>query len=618
MKKACFTSDNAIGAIVRTSAEKKKAQEIKKTSKGLKALWTSSFLIGLAINTVLTAVCIYLAIRLSQKGEIHSFDPYEILGVSRGDDTKTIKKAYKKLSLLFHPDKCLLNHPEEFCTDKFMAVKRAAEALTDPVAKENWEKYGNPDGKQSLEVSIGLPTLLLDKANRNLILLSYLVIMVIIIPVAVYKYYSDSSQYGEKNIMYETYSWFYHSLSEHVLVKSLPEVLAGSAEFRERNLPKAQAERQEVSQIMTKVKSHMQKPKINHPVLMKGNVLLHAHLSRQTDSLANAAKEDLNFMLRYSNSLTEAMIGVCKHNDWLQSAINCVQFGQYVSQALWTKDSTLLQLPHFTEKEVKLCEKAKEPIKTIKQFMALTDEEKKNVCMSHFTEDQIQDVYKCCSIIPDIEVTTKVFVDDDEDAKIYEGDLTTVQVTLTRKNLQPGQRASLVHAPGFPYPKHEAWWIVLGTKGSNIINIAKVIDPKRVVDHQIKFLAPKEGQYEFDLWVMSNAYLGIDQKLTVELNTLDASALPEYKIHPDDAALDDEPTLFEEMLNANIEQDSDSEDEDDNSDDEAEDEGGIKELTAAERKKKELRDARRKAAAAAGDDDDSDSDDSVEEVFEEK
>jgi translocation protein SEC63 len=615
VKATLFSSDISVGAVVRTSAEKKKAQEIKKMSKGLKALFTTRFVITLVINIILSAICVYLVIQLSQKGEIHSFDPYEILSVSRGDDTKVIKKAYKKLSLLYHPDKCLLHHPEEFCTDKFMSVKRAAEALTDPVAKDNWEKYGNPDGKQSLEVSIGLPTLLLDKANRNVILLTYLIIMVVVIPLAVYKYYSDSSQYGENNVMYDTYSWFYHSLSEHVLVKTLPEVLAGSAEFRERNLPKTPTERQEVKKVMEKVKSHMQKPKVNHPVLLKGNVILHSHLCNQTDALSPESKEDLNYMLRYSNSLTEAMIGVCKHNDWLQSAINCVQFGQYIAQGLWTKDSTLLQLPHFTETEVKLCDKAEEPIKTIKQFMELSDEEKDQTAMLKFTDEQKQDVIKCCSILPDIEVTTKVFVDDDEDGQIYEGDLTTVQVTLTRNNLKEGKRAGLVHAPGFPFPKQEAWWIILGTKGSNIINIAKVIDPKRVVDHKIKFLAPKEGTYEFDLWILSNAYLGLDQKLAVELKTLDAAALPEYKIHPDDAALDDEPTLFEEMLNANVEEDSDSEEED--SDDESEEEG-IKELSPAEAKKLELKNARRKAAAAGGDDDDSDSDSEVEEVFEEK
>ncbi len=37
-------------------------------------------------------------------------------------------------------------------------VARAYKTLTDPAAKENFEKYGNPDGKQSLAVSASVCT----------------------------------------------------------------------------------------------------------------------------------------------------------------------------------------------------------------------------------------------------------------------------------------------------------------------------------------------------------------------------------------------------------------------------------------------------------------------------
>jgi translocation protein SEC63 len=71
-------------------------------------------------------------------------------------------------------------------------LRCAAEALTDDVARENWEKYGNPDGKQSFEFSIGLPTFLADKGNHNLILLFYLVLMVVVVPSVVWAYWRDS------------------------------------------------------------------------------------------------------------------------------------------------------------------------------------------------------------------------------------------------------------------------------------------------------------------------------------------------------------------------------------------------------------------------------------------
>ena len=602
VRSAWLVKDAEIGAVARTSDEKAKADKLKKLR--MDSLKQRGFLVNLSVTVVLTILFVVLVMLVQEDGEVSSFDPFSILGVDTGSDSKTIKKAYKSMSLLYHPDKNPNNPAAEA---KFMMVAKAYESLTDPTAKENFEKYGNPDGKQSLEVSIGLPSFLLDTSNRNFVLVAYLIIMVGIIPFCVWQYYSNSSKYGEKDVMYDTYSWYHHNLTEHTVVKSIPEVLAGSAEFRQRNKPLAD-EKAAIQGTMGLVRSQMQKPKFNHPVCIKGNVLIHAHLNRKTQKLSEKLTDDLHFMLRNSASLIDAMITVCQHQEALRTAMTCIRFGQYMTQAMWTKDSPLLQLPHFTAKEV-------EHVKTnsLLEYMKVPDEEKKG--LKGFSDVQKADVLKTCEIIPDISVESKVFVDDDEDAKVYEGDLLTVQVTLTRNHLAEGEKAGLVHAPSFPFPKQEAWWVILGTREGKIIDIQKVISPDRVVEHEIKFLAPRQGEYEFDLNVMSNAYVGIDQKLEVEIEISDASALPEYKVHPDDAELDDEPTLFEEMMMANVEEDSDSDEEDSDSDEE-EEEKGIREMSAAERKKEELRRSRQKAAAAEGDDSDSDSD--VEEVYTDK
>ena len=495
-----------------------------------------------------------------------------------------------------------------------MMVAKAYEALTDAEARENWEKYGNPDGKQSLEVSIGLPEFFLDTSNRNLVLMVYLIIMVGVIPYAVYTYYSDSSKYGEKDVMYDTYSWYHYTLGEHTIIKWMPEILAGSAEFRKHNVPKTAEDKKAIDQVMTLVRTQMPKPKYNHPVVVKGNVLMHAHLLRKVKEIKSPQMlDDLKYMLRLSTSLIDAMISVCQHQDTLQTAIHCIEFGQYVTQGMWVKDSSLLQLPHFTEKEVKHCESGKGKTADIVEYRTIADDEKKG--LADFSAEQKDDVFKCLKMLPDIEVDTKVFVDDDEDDKVYEGDLCTIRVILTRNNLEKGEKAGLVHAPRFPFPKQEGWWIILGTKEGKIVHIEKVGNPSRVVEHNIKFLAPRTGEYEFDLFVKSNAYVGLDQQTKVKLTTLDNSVLPEYKVHPDDAVLDDEPTLFEEMLNANIEQDSDDEDDSDSDDD---DDDQKKKGTAdaiAPKSEADLKKEQLKKARNQDDDDDDDDDDEAEEVY---
>jgi curved DNA-binding protein CbpA len=61
------------------------------------------------------------------------FDPYEILDVSPTATTKQIKKAYRTLARLLHPD----NNPgDPEATTKFQLVNKAMRCLTDPEVME--------------------------------------------------------------------------------------------------------------------------------------------------------------------------------------------------------------------------------------------------------------------------------------------------------------------------------------------------------------------------------------------------------------------------------------------------------------------------------------------------
>lgn len=70
--------------------------------------------------------------------------------------------------------------------DKFQSISKAYEALTDPVAAENYRLYGNPDGKQPMQVSIGLPTALQGGFTGYLFLLAYLGALVVALPMLMF------------------------------------------------------------------------------------------------------------------------------------------------------------------------------------------------------------------------------------------------------------------------------------------------------------------------------------------------------------------------------------------------------------------------------------------------
>lgn len=96
-----------------------------------------------------------------------------------GAESAVIKRAYRKLSLLKHPDK---NPDDPLAVTEFIQITKAYTTLTDDTARANWEKYGNPDGPGSFQVAIALPRFLLQKEYQITVLSCFFVVLLIIIP----------------------------------------------------------------------------------------------------------------------------------------------------------------------------------------------------------------------------------------------------------------------------------------------------------------------------------------------------------------------------------------------------------------------------------------------------
>jgi len=66
-------------------------------------------------------------------------DYYEILGVSKTDDIKKIKKAYKKLAIKYHPDK---NPDDSDAEEKFKEASEAYSVLSDEGKRRDYDNRG--------------------------------------------------------------------------------------------------------------------------------------------------------------------------------------------------------------------------------------------------------------------------------------------------------------------------------------------------------------------------------------------------------------------------------------------------------------------------------------------
>ncbi len=79
-------------------------------------------------------------------------DYYEILGVARDADGETIKKAYRKLALQYHPDR---SGGDKAAEDKFREATEAYEVLRDEQKRAAYDRYGHAGVKGGAGAGFG-------------------------------------------------------------------------------------------------------------------------------------------------------------------------------------------------------------------------------------------------------------------------------------------------------------------------------------------------------------------------------------------------------------------------------------------------------------------------------
>lgn len=104
----------------------------------------SSFFFSLQkLCNILTIITILLLISFSECGE----DYYKLLGVKRNASKQEIRRAFKKLSLKYHPDKN--KKDPERAKAMFIKIANAYEVLNDDKMRQIYDKYGEEGVKQS-------------------------------------------------------------------------------------------------------------------------------------------------------------------------------------------------------------------------------------------------------------------------------------------------------------------------------------------------------------------------------------------------------------------------------------------------------------------------------------
>merc|ERR1711997_829667 len=381
--------------------------------------------------------------------EMANFDPYEILQVSYDATKKTIKSQYKKLSLIYHPDKATGNEK------LFMKLRKAYDALTDETARYNWEHYGNPDGPQAMQFGIGLPAWIVEEKNSIWVLGVYTLVFMIGLPSAVYYWWSKSIKFSGEQVLLDTtqlYYYFFHK-TPHMMLRRVMMVLAASLEF-ERGHNSEVVERPtdnvEIPQLMKNLPNlginNKEKP-LCFGYSVKARALLFAHLSRIALPLKTLHQDRL-FVTKKCPFLIHEMVTCISQLILLAHAgrigrlpsLDTIEYAMKLSplivQALWEKQSPLLQLPHLEEDMLRHFHSRRRQIKTLQQLAKMKDEDRRSLLRS-LSDDQYRDIIRVLALIPiiDVEVTTEV-VDDEEQHVVTAGAIITVTVILTRGTME--------------------------------------------------------------------------------------------------------------------------------------------------------------------------------------
>jgi translocation protein SEC63 len=360
---------------------------------------------------------LFFSFAAMQGEEMFSFNPYKILGVEEGSTPGEIKKAYRKLSLKYHPDKNT-GDGAAAAADMFIKVAKAHEVLTDEATRKNYEMYGNPDGYHGTSVTIGLPSWLTNKENELPILVAYFVIIIVIIPVVVGLWWRNSSKFLEDGVMQNTAYRFYKQVQENTATKYIPGILSSACELSEgAGCKNSQAD--DLSKLHKKVSENFVKNQgdVNNDI-MKVKTLLYAHLLRVP--IPASLKPDMEYILERSHHLLNGLLNICMEQRFVTSTMNVIECSQLLTQAMWFHSNNLLQLPHFDQQCIKQLNRAGSAGKTAAGSIDKVKElgaDKRRELLKDLTEGQHVDIDRFLDNFPEIEITYDAHVEDEEDVQ---------------------------------------------------------------------------------------------------------------------------------------------------------------------------------------------------------
>lgn len=383
--------------------------------------------------------------------EMSNFDPFDILNIPSTATKSEVKKAYHKLSIIYHPDK------ETGDEKTFVKLTKAYKALTDDEARKNWEKYGNPDGPGAIDFGIALPSWIVEKENSVWVLGLYALVFMVALPITVGTWWYRSIRFSGDKVLLDTtqlYFYFFHK-TPNMALKRVIMILAASLEFDKRHNTQVVERPTDNEQVPSLIKllPHLNEKCKEVPLCrnysVKARAIIHAHLTRIPLN-PNTLEKDRQFVIKKCPYLVNEIVSVVNQLIMLayagrisgqklppiETIENCMKLAPMIIQGLWDFKSPLLQLPHLTEDHLKYFVNKKRYIKSLTQFAKLSSDESRSL-LRDLSDQEYMDVMKVLGNMPLIDFSIRCEVVDDENSNVVTaGAIVTVTVNLVRRSME--------------------------------------------------------------------------------------------------------------------------------------------------------------------------------------
>lgn len=116
---------------------------------------------------------------------------------------------------------------------------------------------------------------------------------------------------------------------------------------------------------------------------------------------------------------------------------------------MWADDDPFLQLPHMDYENFKILRRKQKNL-TLEQYCLMTPEQRK-ACDIYENPKHFEESEKAIKCFPVIDVAIEYFVEGEKEIAV--GDILTIKLKITQKNLGENDTLGFVHSNKFPFLK---------------------------------------------------------------------------------------------------------------------------------------------------------------------